>query len=106
MHGGIVIEVCKHPTDRHILYVNCIDAMFNRQAESAIYIENNANSDNIQIGDLMWWQGNYAYWTPQANRCKREGKGVQYDIEIPQIGSGGVAHPYCGTDMYSNDKKD
>ncbi|TXH55024.1 MAG: hypothetical protein E6Q97_09745 [Desulfurellales bacterium] len=107
MVGGIVIEVCDHPTDRHKLWVNCADRAYRKQKhpdECAIYVEKNETSARIQIGDGLWWQGRDAMWTPQENRGSQEERekrglkcGVDYDIRIPRIGYSGVAHPHTGS---------
>lgn len=101
MCGGQVIEVCDHPTDKNIIYVNVAYRPYYKLEECAIYVERNVNSEQIQIGDALWWQGRHAMWTPQANRLTDEESearghkcGVDYDIQIPRIGYSGVNHPY------------
>jgi hypothetical protein len=72
------------------VWVNARDTTY--RDECAIYVERNPNSERIQPGDMIWWQGRSAMWTPAENlglsRC-----GVDYDIEIPRIGYSGVSHP-------------
>ena len=101
MVGGQVIEVCDHPTERNKIYVNVADRPHSKLNECAIYVERNENSERIELGDDLWWQGRYAMWTPQANRLsdqESEAKGhkcgVDYDIQIPRIGFSGVNHPH------------
>jgi hypothetical protein len=37
---------------------------------------------NLQIGDSLWWQCGFCYWTPRTgDRC-----GVDYDIPLRKIG--------------------
>ena len=98
MVGGIVIEVCDHPADQRRLYVNVVDGSYGRRTECAVYHEKNEASSLIEMGDALWWQSSYAYWTPQKNRvdhaehpCMRHGQ--DYDIKIPKIGYSGVDHP-------------
>ena len=105
MVGGTVLEVCDHPTDRHKIYVNVGERPYKRIEECAIYVERNANSEKIELGDALWWQGNFAMWTPQTNRVadseaeRRKLKcGVDYDIQIPRIGFSGVNHPFTSSE--------
>ncbi len=94
MVGGTVIEVVDLATK---VYVNCADRPYNKTEECAIYVARDDNSQKIEIGDGIWWQGNKAMWTPAANRTndrqakKRKLKcGVDYDIVIPRIGYSGI----------------
>lgn len=97
MVGGTVIEVVDLATK---VYVNCAERPHGKINECAIYVELNAQSDQIEIGDSVWWQGGFAMWTPQSNRvsdeeAKRRGLkcGKDYDIKIPRLGCSGVNHP-------------
>lgn len=102
MVGGKVIEVAEVPGRPEILFVDCADMPRGRRKPDtcAIYVERNKTSEQIQIGDSLWWQGPYAMWTPQRNRmveteAERRGLkcGVDYDIKIPRVGCSGVTHP-------------
>ena len=100
MVGGTVLEVCDHPTERNKIYVNVGNRPYSKVEECAIYVERNGYSEQIEIGDALWWQGNYAMWTPQTNRVTNEEAdqrglkcGVDYDVQIPRIGFSGVNHP-------------
>lgn len=106
MVGGTVIECCDHPTDRSRIYINCANRGKNqkRADECAIYVARNQDSEQIEIGDSIWWQGSWAMWTPQRNRVNSEDAenrllkcGVDYDIQIPRVGYSGVNHPTKGT---------
>lgn len=93
MVGGTVIEVVDLATK---VYVNVADRPYSKREECAIYVERNADSEKIQIGDALWWQGDVAMWTPQENRLAgmRDLKcGVDYDIQIPRRGYSGVSQP-------------
>ena len=94
MVGGRVLEVCDDRQGR--IYVNVGDRIYSRLQKCAIYVEKNANSDRIEIGDSLWWQGRYALWTPQDARRESDGGkcGIDYDIKIPRIGYSGVSHPF------------
>ncbi len=90
MVGGIVIEVANVPDRPDVLYVDCRDRTYSKDT-CAIYIENNEISQKIEIGDNIWWQCNYAMWTPSGSiksKC-----GVDYDIKINRVGYSGVKYP-------------
>jgi hypothetical protein len=100
MVGGTVIEVAEVPGRPDVLYVDCQDTRY-RKDTCAILVVKNEDSQQIQIGDSVWWQSSIAYWTPQANRMSAESAkavgrdkgGVHYDIQIPRVGYSGVKHP-------------
>lgn len=99
MVGGIVLEVCNHPTERNKIYVNCGDRPYSKVQECALYVENSKISQQIEIGDSLWWQGGVAYWTPQNNRGKSGLRcGIDFDIQIRRIGYSGVEHPVWSSD--------
>lgn len=95
MVGGTVIEVCnaEHRTDA--IYVDTADKPAGRtKADTcAIYVERTPESEKIEIGDGLWWQGEWAYWTPQKNRKPGGECGVDFDIKIQRIGYSGVTLP-------------
>src|SRR4030095_14596049 len=80
MIGGIVIEIIRLE-DR--IWVNAKNRTYNETC--AIYIECNRDSEAIRVGDSIWWQGQYAMWTPQTGEFK--------DRKIPRIGFSGVERP-------------
>lgn len=98
MVGGTVVEVAGVPDRPEVLYLDCVDKPQGRKKADycAILVERNQDSDRIQVGDSIWWQGKTAYWTPVQNRgghltglkCH-----VDYDIQIPRVGYSGVEHP-------------
>lgn len=82
MVGGIVKEVLIGG-DR--VWINCVDRE-HPTTECAIYVERNADSENVRKGDSVWWQGRFAMWSEK----EWEGRG---EIEIPRIGYSGARHP-------------
>lgn len=52
---------------------------------SALYVERNTNSEKIQVGDSVWWQGKQLFWTPQDRSVA--------DVEIPRLSGSGVGVP-------------
>lgn len=51
----------------------------------AIYVERTPESRTISEGDSLWWQGDFAFWTP-VNRAFS-------DYRLKRIGFSGVSHP-------------
>lgn len=101
MIGGTVIEVVDLATK---IYINCIDRPKGRSKgdQCAVYVERTPNSEKIEIGDAIWWQGGLVMWTPSCNLESGGRKqkdlicGIDYDIQIPRRGYSGVSHPFNG----------
>lgn len=91
MIGGNVIEIIDVP-ERGRVWVNCKDEYNNT---CAIYVDrNDENSLKIYKGDMIWWQGGYAYWTPSGYISGSGGIcGKDYEVKIPRIGYSGVSRP-------------
>mgnify|MGYP001619169969 FL=1 len=96
MVGGNVIETIVLP-DR--VWINCQDKY---GTACAIYLEKTPKARSVSEGDVIWWQGAWAFWTPAANRspvckdahpysCLRAG--VDYEIKLERIGFSGVKRP-------------
>ena len=78
MVGGIVIEVAWRG---YKVFVDCHDTHY--RDTCAIYVERNEDSEQIEVGDRLWWQGGSAMWTP-ADESRME-------VRIPRVGYSGVA---------------
>lgn len=90
MIGGIVVEVAEIKDRPDVLYIDCRDNVYIRET-CGILVQKNEISNQIQLGDKIWWQGRWAMWTP-AN-THRGKQGVDFDIQIPRIGYSGMQHP-------------
>lgn len=78
--GGTVTEVLTLPRK---IYINTHET---RTGEScAIYVERTPEAEQIKEGDVVWWQGSSAYWSP-ADKSRE-------DFRIPRIGYSGVSRP-------------
>lgn len=108
MVGGKVIEIV---TLERKVWVSVRDVNHPKDT-CAVYVERNKDSEAIEIGDSVWWQAGFAYWTPSANSaaecahrehvtCERVG-GVDYDIAIPRVSYSGVGYPE-GHDVLDQD---
>lgn len=91
MIGGKVIETIVLPDK---VWVNCKERP-EYSTTCAIYVENDARARCISEGDVVWWQGGRAMWTPRRNnRANSGGKcGRDYDIQLKRIGFSGVNRP-------------
>ena len=92
MVGGIVIEVVEQ-AER--VFIDCRDTKY--RDTCSIFVERDKNSERVEIGDMVWWQGHKAFWTPQANRLSEEESdkrgnkhGIHYEIVLKRIGYSGV----------------
>jgi hypothetical protein len=89
MVGGKVIERLTFEGKK--VWINCQD---NCGTRCALYVVRDENSEKIKVGDTLWWQGEFAMWTPKENVRKVNVKaGVDYDIKIKRIGYSGVPRP-------------
>jgi hypothetical protein len=78
--GGKVVETIV--LDEKV-WVNTKDGPY--KSTTAIYVERTAESRSISEGDTVWWQGQWAFWTP-AN-------GPFEDRKLKRIGFSGVKRP-------------
>jgi len=84
--GGIVIEASESKSRPELIFVDCRGTGCERSSTCGIYVEKNAASLQIEIGDQIWWQGRRAYWTPRLpGNATRGAKDVGRDIPIPRI---------------------
>lgn len=91
MVGGTVVEICNVPGQPDVYHIDVVDGRDKCGVRAAVTPE----SDRIQIGDSVWWQCGFVYWTPQRRPGEARGPrgGVDYDIKIPKIGYSGAPHP-------------
>lgn len=84
MVGGMVITTI---ADGDRIYVNCQERLTHkgRPQTCAIYVERNADSEQIRPGDTVWWQGKRAMWTPTDRHVVEK--------EIPRRSYSGVQSP-------------
>lgn len=91
MVGGKVIETIVLD-DR--VWVNCQEYLKTQDRllrdTCAIYVEKTDKSRSISEGDIVWWQGDSAMWTPKNSSGETYGK---TDIRLKRIGFSGVNRP-------------
>lgn len=66
----------------------------------AIYVDKEARALCVSEGDMIWWQGGYALWTPKKHRvsCEESERlghkcGIHYEIKLKRRGFSGVGRP-------------
>jgi hypothetical protein len=89
--GGTVVEIIDLP-DR--VWVNTDEArsydaeggrVIIPSRECAIYVERTPEARSISEGDSVWWQGEWAMWTPKSRPFE--------DKRLRRIGCSGVGRP-------------
>lgn len=81
MIGGTVVEIIEE-TER--IFLNVQSEVYPTD-HSAIYVERDKDSERIELGDTIWWQGRFAYWSNQSGSETRRA--------IRKVSGSGVAHP-------------
>ena len=84
--GGIVIETIDTGSR---VWINTKEKA-ECHSECAIYVERSPASLCVQNGDIVWWQGSDAMWTPKNAQGKTYSKS---DLRLKRIGFSGVKRP-------------
>lgn len=81
--GGTVVDVVVVRPDK--VWVNTIDRadLMHGGCTCAVYC--NPLHERIEVGDSLWWQGGWCFWTPRTRE--------RSDVKLPKIGFSGVNHP-------------
>lgn len=82
MIGGKVVEVIREPER---IFLNVQDTTYKKD-RCGIYVERNDDSEFIEAGDKVWWQGNQVFWTSESYLDLVE-------VPIPRASYSGVDHP-------------
>lgn len=78
--GGTIVDLVPVAPDK--VWVNTYDG----KALCAVYV--NPLTEQLEVGDGLWWHGGFALWTP---RIKPDGR---HDVRLPRRGYSGVTHPH------------
>ena len=73
--GGIVVNVI-NCNDR--LWINTRERNYPNDEGTAIYVKKPNAEKMPMVGDMVWWQGNKAFWTP---RGATENKDIEIELE-------------------------
>lgn len=88
MVGGIVLETI-HVPEKGRVWINCEERGTNDKC--AIYVKDDAKARCVSPGDIVWWQGRRAMWTPYNSTKDKQGR--NFDILLERIGYSGVPKP-------------
>lgn len=59
----------------------------------SVLMEKSERWEEIDLGDVIWWQGGTIYWSPQVLQDGKETKcGVDFDIKFKKVGGSGVSY--------------
>lgn len=87
MVGGTVVEAIPCEVDgQSRVWINVRDP---REHECAIYVKGTPQARSVSPGDLIWWQGPWAMWTPRTS----SGTSPFSDHRLSRIGCSGVGRP-------------
>lgn len=84
--GGTVIETV---TSGDLVWINTKEKPEYR-SECAICVENTPEARAVSKGDIVWWQGALAFWTPKDRQGKRVGP---VEVKLKRRGFSGVSRP-------------
>lgn len=104
MIGGVVVDTLvledKAWINRQERYFYNLGKKPNEYNTCGVYVEKTDKARCVSEKDIVWWQGDYAYWTPRQNRINEEESkklehkaGIHYEIKLKRIGFSGVKKP-------------
>jgi hypothetical protein len=86
MVGGKVIETMNVTVDgKPRVWVNVRGTGGERRSECAIWLAGTFAARCVEPGDQIWWQGDWAFWTPRSLAFQ--------DHRLLRIGCSGIARP-------------
>jgi hypothetical protein len=97
MVGGVVIGITRSSKGTHVNVSDCPHYPKHKRGKCprpdtcCVYTDEIKISSKqhieIDLGDSLWWQCGYCYWTPKENIDKKGNRGgVDYDIKLAKIG--------------------
>lgn len=91
MVGGTVIEVAEIPNRADCLWLNCADmpSGYKKPQTCSVLVKRDENSEQVELGDKIWWQSGVVYWTTKDER--------RIEVKLIKIGGSGVSYETaCG----------
>lgn len=85
MVGGKVVEVL---FEENRIFLNVQDRTYPKD-RCGIYVVRDPDSEKIEVGDQVWWQGKIVYWTPTVTVLG----GDVVDYPLDRASYSGVDHP-------------
>lgn len=83
--GGTIIDIVQVRDDKW--WINTVEKFDACHAEQTCAVYCDPKGEPIQVGDALWWQGVWCFWTP---RVRPDGRS---DVKLPKRGYSGVNHP-------------
>lgn len=74
---------------KNVVWINCQGTGSEAKNQCAIYVERTPEARSVSVGDKIWWQGSWAFWTPRS----LDGPMPFEDKKIPRWGYSGVSRP-------------
>lgn len=106
MVGGLVIEIAEVMWDGgRRVYLNCREQVWSSKERRkvptkntcAIFVEMDERAPYVELGDMVWWQGGIAFWTPRdrsdeslAALTLALGITNPVEVELRRVGASGV----------------
>lgn len=107
MVGGRVIQIAEVKWDgSHRLFLDCREQVWSSEKQRqvptkqtcAIFVEPDERTAYVEIGDMVWWQGGTAFWTPRDRSDEVQmalalalGITDPVEVHLRKIGSSGVS---------------
>jgi hypothetical protein len=82
MVGGIVANSI-HDEEKEIVNIEVASKRYSDTCR--IKVEMNNKSRSVSVGDTVWWQGDFVYWTPYKKRSNNMPTGPE-DIKLKRVG--------------------
>lgn len=84
--GGTIVDIVEVSPEKW--WIDTIDKsdLMHGGRTCAVYCD--PRPERLQVGDALWWQGGYCFWTP---RVEPDGRS---DVKLRKIGFSGVSHPH------------
>lgn len=106
MVGGLVIQIAEVVWDGSPrLFLNCQEQVWSSKEDRrvstkqtcGIFVEPDDHTPYVELGDMVWWQGGTAFWTPRDRSDEALtalalvlGITDPVEVELRKIGGSGV----------------
>lgn len=84
MVGGVVVGITRKSGKVHLNLEDKGETICVYAEEMAV--DHPEIKVEIKLGDWVWWQSGFCYWTPGGKYSRSANCGVEFDIKIPKIG--------------------
>lgn len=81
--GGVIVDIV--PVSDEKWWINTMAPGSDTRAGRTCGVYCDPRPERPEVGDSLWWQGRWCYWTPQSRE--------RNDIPLKKIGFSGAPHP-------------